>query len=79
MVIHVFFDLVESKFVVGRLYKMHNVTNGCGDNGRVFRHLDELGSYNPRIKESSASISVGKKLRVGAAKVRKVDNAQGAA
>ena len=59
-----FFKAASPKLLVGGFYTMHNVTDGYGDNGSFFKHLDELGNYETSIiKATSAGISVSKKLR----------------
>jgi len=46
------------------LFTMHNVTDGYGDDGRFFRYLEGLGTYETRIvRTSRAGISVSRKLR----------------
>ena len=59
-----FFKLCEPKLIVGGLYTMHNVTDGYGDDGRFFRYLEKLGTYQTSImKISNNGISVSKKLK----------------
>lgn len=57
-----FFDAADPILVLGGLFTMHNVTDGYGDDGRFFRHLDALGTYETRIiRASNAGISVSRK------------------
>jgi len=57
-----FFKLCEPKLQVGGLYTMHNVTDGYGDDGRFFKYLEKLGSYETKIiKVSHNGISVSRK------------------
>ena len=59
-----FFRLVEPKITDGGLFTMHNVTDGYGDDGRFFRYLEGLGTYETRIVHTShAGISVSRKRR----------------
>jgi len=59
-----FFRIVEPKLAVGGLFTMHNVTDGYGDDGRFFRYLEGLGTYETRIvRTSRAGISISRKLR----------------
>jgi len=59
-----FFKLCELKLTVGGLYTMHNVTDGYGDDGRFFKYLEKLGTYETAIiKVSNNGISVSKKLK----------------
>jgi len=60
----IFFKLCEPKLIVGGLYTMHNVTDGYGDDGRFFKYLEKLGTYQTAIiKVSNNGISVSKKLK----------------
>ncbi len=59
-----FFRLIEPKIAVGGLFTMHNVADGYGDDGRFFRYLEGLGTYETRfVHTSHAGISVSRKLR----------------
>ena len=59
-----FFKVTEPKLRIGALYTMHNVTDGYGDDGRFFRHLDKLGNWETTIlHRSSAGISVSRRVR----------------
>ena len=59
-----FFKVTEPKLRIGALYTMHNVTDGYGDDGRFFRHLDELGNWETTLlRTSSAGISVSRRVR----------------
>gem|GEM_PF-1832860 len=66
-----FFRLVEPKIPVGGLFTMHNVTDGYGDDGRFFRYLEGLGTYETRIvRTSRAGISISRKLGCPALRIR---------
>ena len=59
-----FFKLCEPKLTIGGLYTMHNVTDGYGDDGRFFKYLEKLGTYQTSIiKVSNNGISVSKKIK----------------
>jgi len=59
-----FFRLCDPKLIIGGIYTMHNVTDGFGDDGRFFRYLQTLGTYQTSIlRVSNNGISVSKKLR----------------
>jgi len=59
-----FFKLCEPKLTVGGLYTMHNVTDGYGDDGRFFKYLEKLETYQTSIiKVSNNGISVSKKIK----------------
>lgn len=59
-----FFKAADPKLRINGLYTMHNVTDGFGDDGRFFKYVDNLGSYQTSIiRASSAGISVSKKIK----------------
>lgn len=59
-----FFKLCEPKLKIGGLFTMHNVTDGYGDDGRFFRYLEKLGTYETNIiKVSQHGISVSRKKK----------------
>lgn len=59
-----FFKLCEPKLTVGSLFTMHNVTDGYGDDGRFFKYVRSLGTYETQIiKASYHGISVSRKLK----------------
>jgi len=59
-----FFKLCEPKLIIGGLFTMHNVTDGYGDDGRFFKYLEKLGTYQTSIiKVSNNGISISNKLK----------------
>jgi predicted O-methyltransferase YrrM len=59
-----FFRVTEPKFWSGIVYTMNNVGNWFGDDGRFFRYLDTLGTFETYfITVSTAGISISKKIR----------------
>jgi len=59
-----FFKLCEPKLNIGGLFTMHNVTDGYGDDGRFFKYLEKLGTYQTSIiKVSNNGISISNKLK----------------
>ncbi len=59
-----FFQATEPKLSINGLYTMHNVTDGYGDDGRFFKYLEKLGTYQTSIiRASQNGISVSRKLK----------------
>lgn len=58
-----FFRLSDPKISVGGIFAMHNVIDGYGDDGRLFKIINALGTYETSIiKASHNGISVSKKI-----------------